>query len=151
MKFEEEIAQKEFNNEHQKAMLNIYFTSAWMNNHRKEYFKQFDITFQQYNILRILRGQNPKPSTVNLLKERMIEKMSDTSRLVDRLQLKGLITRKSNTTDKRAVDIFISERGLSLLAEVDKTIHNLESTLRNLSVEEAQTLNFLLDKIRISK
>src|SRR5688500_7319778 len=108
MSLEHDIQQKEFRNEYQKAILNILYTQNYLVGRMTEVFRQFDITRQQYNVLRILRGQYPEPATVNLIKERMLEKMSDTSRIVERLRIKGLLERADGKTDKRSVEITIT-------------------------------------------
>ena len=148
MKLEEEIAQKQFKNEYQKASINIIYTNNWLSNKAAGLFKEFDITQQQYNVLRILRGQYPKPCPVNTIKERMLDKMCDASRIVDRLKIKGLLIRTKNDLDRRAVDIIISEKGLSLLEALDQHVSDLDTSIRNLTEEEVVTLNTLLDKIR---
>jgi DNA-binding MarR family transcriptional regulator len=147
MKLEEEIAQQKFAGEQQKAMINLLFTYHWAVSKMKSDFKPYDITMQQFNILRILRGQMPNPSTINLLKERMLDKMCDASRMVDRLLQKGFIERCVNKKDRRAVDIKISTQGLDLLAKFDEITdpNKLFSALTDL---EAKTLNQLLDKVR---
>src|SRR3989337_3458772 len=109
MKLEEEISQKAFRNNKHKAIVNIIFSYNWLLKNHFKLLKPYDLTIQQFNILRILRGQYPNPATVKLLKERMLDKMSDASRLVDRLIKKELVTRCINTKDRRAVDIKISE------------------------------------------
>ena len=119
MKLEEEIAQQKFAGEQQKAMINLLFTYHWAVSKMKSDFKPYDITMQQFNILRILRGQMPNPCTINILKERMLDKMCDASRMVDRLLQKGFIERCVNKKDRRAVDIKISTQGLDLLAQFD--------------------------------
>ena len=147
MKLEEEIAQQKFAGEQQKAMINLLFTYHWAVSKMKSDFKPYDITMQQFNILRILRGQMPNPCTINLLKERMLDKMCDASRMVDRLLQKGFIERCVNKKDRRAVDIKISTEGLALLAKFDAMAdpNKLFSALTDL---EAKTLNQLLDKVR---
>ena len=147
MKLEEEIAQHQFAGEQQKAMINLLFTYHWAVSKMKSDFKPYDITMQQFNILRILRGQMPNPCTVNILKERMLDKMCDASRMVDRLLQKGFIERCVNKKDRRAVDIKISTQGLELLAQFDAMTdpNKLFSALTDL---EAKTLNQLLDKVR---
>jgi DNA-binding MarR family transcriptional regulator len=147
MKLEEEIAQQKFAGEQQKAMINLLFTYHWAVSKMKSDFKPYDITMQQFNILRILRGQMPNPCTVNILKERMLDKMCDASRMVDRLLQKGFIERCVNKKDRRAVDIKISTQGLDLLAKFDEITdpNKLFSALTDL---EAKTLNQLLDKVR---
>jgi DNA-binding MarR family transcriptional regulator len=128
-------------------MINLLFTYHWAVSKMKSDFKPYDITMQQFNILRILRGQMPNPCTVNILKERMLDKMCDASRMVDRLLQKGFIERCVNKKDRRAVDIKISTQGLDLLAKFDEITdpNKLFSALTDL---EAKTLNQLLDKVR---
>jgi len=147
MKLEEEIAQHQFAGEQQKAMINLLFTYHWAVSKMKSDFKPYDITMQQFNILRILRGQMPNPSTINLLKERMLDKMCDASRMVDRLLQKGFIERCVNKNDRRAVDIKISTEGLAILAKFDE-ITDPNKLFSKLSDTEAKMLNQLLDKVR---
>jgi len=111
-------------------------------------FENHNITQQQFNVLRILRGQYPKPATINLLKERMIDKMSDASRIVDRLVQKQLVSRCVNNKDRRAVDIRISEQGLDILAKMDKEYKAKDYLKANLTEDEAGKLSELLDKLR---
>lgn len=147
MKLEEEIAQHQFAGEQQKAMINLLFTYHWAVSKMKSDFKPYDITMQQFNILRILRGQMPNPCTINILKERMLDKMCDASRMVDRLLQKGFIERCVNKKDRRAVDIKISIEGLALLAKFD-ALTDPNKLFSTLSDAEAKTLNQLLDKVR---
>jgi len=147
MKLEEEIAQQKFAGEQQKAMINLLFTYHWAVSKMKSDFKPYDITMQQFNILRILRGQMPNPCTINILKERMLDKMCDASRMVDRLLQKGFIERCVNKKDRRAVDIKISTEGLALLAKFD-ALTDPNKLFSTLSDAEAKTLNQLLDKVR---
>jgi len=109
MRIDDEIQSSKFEDNYQKAVINIAYTDGWLKNTFNCHFEKHNLTQQQFNILRILRGQYPKPATVNLLKERMIDKMSDASRIVDRLVQKDMITRCTNNKDRRAVDIRISE------------------------------------------
>ena len=148
MKLEDEIVQKKFQSEYHKLSVNITFTHHWLVRFRQDIFKPVDITMQQFNILRILRGQYPNPASVNLLKERMIDKMSDASRLVERLRQKGLVVRKQCSEDRRAVDVLITDKGLKLLKEMDKESKQVEKLLSKLSETEAKKLNDLLDKLR---
>jgi DNA-binding MarR family transcriptional regulator len=149
MKLEDEIQQvKAFRSEYSKAIVNLIFTYNWFDAYSKVFFKNFDITSQQFNILRILRGQHPYPSTINLLKERMLDKMSDTSRLVERLLIKGLVERTKASSDKRAVDIYISPKGEQLLSKIDLKMPFFEDKFNTLSKDEVCTLNTLLDKLR---
>jgi DNA-binding MarR family transcriptional regulator len=148
MSLEADIQQKTFRNEYQKAILNILYTQNHLVSRMTEVFKKFDITRQQYNVLRILRGQFPDPATINLIKERMLEKMSDTSRIVERLRLKGLIQREGGKSDKRAAEISITSSGLELLRKMQPEVDELDGVLTGLTLEEAKELNSLLDKVR---
>ena len=146
----EEIKQTKFKSEYSKAIINIIYTNSWLHQKHLEVFKKHGLTTPQFNILRILRGQYPNPSTVNLLIDRMLDKSSNASRIVDRLEQKGLVVRKQCANDRRAVDVFISDTGMKLLSELDVEMSKLEEHTNNLSEEESSTLNFLLDKLRRS-
>src|ERR1700754_5076579 len=132
MRLEDEIQSSKFDDNYQKAVINIFFTEGWLNNSLRCHFEKHNLTNQQFNILRILRGQYPKPATVNLLKERMIDKMSDASRIVDRLVQKEMITRCTNNKDRRAVDIRISEKGLAILEKMDAEMKTRDMLKNNL-------------------
>jgi DNA-binding MarR family transcriptional regulator len=151
MPLSKDIQQREFRNEYQKAIINILYTHNYLVTHMTDVFKDFDITRQQYNVLRILRGQHPGHASVNLIKERMLDKMSDTSRIVERLRLKGLVSRADCMSDKRSVEISITEDGLSLLDRMQGPVDDMEKLLHNLSPKETEQLNFLLDKLRDSQ
>jgi DNA-binding MarR family transcriptional regulator len=148
MHLEDEIKQKKFRNEYQKAAVNLIFTTNWLQAKFAPLMKKFGLTVQQFNILRILRGQHPNPATINLLKERMLDKMSDASRLVDRLLEKGYLSRKICGIDRRRVDILITKEGLDLLEKIDVEEEKFYSGLNNLTPEETIMLNKLLDKFR---
>ena len=148
MKLEEEIKQSKFRNEYHKLGVNIIYTANWISLLHTQRCKQFDITPEQFNILRILRGQHPKAATVNLLIERMLNKMSNASRLVEKLRKKGLVEREISKDDRRACDVAITKKGLDLLAELDKTEKEWNKMISHLSETEASTLNRLLDKMR---
>jgi DNA-binding MarR family transcriptional regulator len=147
MKIEEEIRQDKFKSPHQKALLNLIFSYNWLHNKQQEFFKPFGITPQQFNILRILRGQHPSSISATEIKSRMLDKNSDISRLLDRLALKNLIEKKSCPSDKRASDVFISADGLELLEKIGKFQGEMDRILQ-LTEEEAETLSNLLDKCR---
>lgn len=151
MSLENDIQQSEFRSESQKAILNILFTCYFIQDQMNTLFKKYDITRQQYNVLRILRGQYPGHASVNLVRDRMLDKMSDASRIVERLRLKDLVTRKSAEKDKRAVEVTITEAGLKLLEEMQSSVDEFERLLDNLSEQETRQLNGLLDKIREGK
>ncbi|NCI47745.1 MarR family winged helix-turn-helix transcriptional regulator [Sediminibacterium soli] len=147
MGIEKDIQQQSFRNEHQKAAVNILFSGSWLNEHIKQFFEQEDITSQQYNILRILRGAD-KPLSTLQIRERMLDKMSDTSRIVERLLKKGLVEKKICATDKRLVDVNISKKGIALLDKLDTKNDQLDAILHGLTHDEAKVLNGLLDKMR---
>lgn len=147
MRLEEEIKTRQFRNQRQKLLLNILYTHGWLMARQLQVLQRHDITSQQYNILRILRGQFPKPCNIALLKERMLDKQSDVSRLVDRLVKKGLIDRTVSSFDRRNLDILIADKGLELLQvmqpEVDATTDNL-----GITEEDARIVNEFLDAMR---
>jgi DNA-binding MarR family transcriptional regulator len=148
MKIEEEIKQTEFRNEYQKLAINLLYTGNWINAKNLEFLKPHKLTLQQFNILRILRGQYPNPATVNLLIERMLDKMSNASRIVDKLVAKKLVLRNSCPEDRRRVDIIITDKGLRLLEKIEKDENKWDEKFRNLSLNEAIELNNYLDKLR---
>jgi len=148
MRIEEEIQSTNFEDNYHKAVVNITYTYGWLNNTFRCKFEKHKLTNQQFNVLRILRGQYPKPATINLIKERMLDKMSDASRIVDRLVQKGLVSRCTNNKDRRAVDIRISDKGLEVLSIMDNEFKTKELLKNNLSDEEAVKLSELLDKLR---
>jgi DNA-binding MarR family transcriptional regulator len=149
MSLEKDISQASFRNDYQKAIINLIYTYNWMNEKMKKVFDKEDITAQQYNILRILRGAG-KPISTLQIRERMLDKMSDTSRIVDRLVLKGLAQKNTCKNDKRLVDVSISAKGKNLLEKIDQHEKDMDAIFGNLSQTEAKTLNKLLDKIRES-
>lgn len=145
-KIEDEIRQKKFTSVHQKAVINLIYTSNWLQNQQQEFFKSFGITGQQFNILRILKGQFPKSISGTEIKSRMLDRNSDVSRLLDRLASKNLITKQTCPNDKRASDVRITAEGLALLNEINKT--QKQDSVLSLSDEEAERLSDLLDKAR---
>lgn len=147
MGIEQDINQPKFRNEYQKAGINLIYTFNWMTGQMKKLHDQFDITSQQFNILRILRGAGMPLSTLQI-RQRMLDKMSDTSRIVDRLVKKDLVKKVVSKADRRLVDVTITEKGLKLLELLDKYQDDMDNVLKNLDDEEAKTLNRLLDKIR---
>lgn len=149
MEIGKEIKQSKFRNEYHKMVVNILFTSSWLNSLHTAGLKPYGISTQQYNLLRILRGQHPKPATVNLLIDRMLDKSSNASRLVEKLRLKKLVERAVCPEDRRAVNVVITQKGLDLLQELDKLEQRLSKDFGMvLSEKEAQQLNALLDKLR---
>jgi len=149
MSLENDIQQTKFRNEYQKTVINLIYTFNWLTEKNKQFFEKADITSQQFNILRILRGAGAPLSTLQI-RQRMLDKMSDTSRIVDRLVKKELVKKVVCKTDRRLVDVTISEKGLSLLKDLDGYNDELDGIVGNISEEEAKTLNQLLDKMRNS-
>jgi len=131
-----------------KAVVNILYTSSWLNYTQSAVFKDFGLTMKQFNILRILKGQYPKAATVNLLIDRMIDKSSNASRIVDKLVEKGFVERKTCPEDRRRVDVVISEAGMKIVDQATRKLDESETFKDSLSEKEAQELNRLLDKLR---
>jgi DNA-binding MarR family transcriptional regulator len=150
MGIEKDINQQKFRNEYQKAGINLIYTFNWVSEKMKVLFEDHDITPQQFNILRILRGAHGPLSTLQI-RERMLDKMSDTSRIVDRLLLKSFVKKNICKTDRRLVDITITKKGEKLLQDLDMRNQQMDAVFGNLCEEEAKTLNQLLDKIRNSE
>jgi len=150
MSIEKDIQQPKFRNEYQKTVINLIYTYNWISEKSKLYFDKADITSQQFNILRILRGAG-KPMSTLQIRQRMLDKMSDTSRIVDRLLKKNLVKKVVCKSDRRLVDVTISEKGLALLETLDGYNDEMDAMLGNITEEEAHTLNQLLDKIRNSE
>jgi DNA-binding MarR family transcriptional regulator len=148
MKIEEEIQQPKFRNVHHKVAVNLLYTAAWLDDRNKNFFKEYGITNQQFNILRILRGQLPNKISGAEIKNRMLDKNSDVSRLLDRLVLKKLVTKNQCPKDKRAVDVLITEPGLALLKKIDGKMDKTDLAVFHLTKTEATQLSDLLDKCR---
>ena len=148
MGIEQDIQQTRFRNAHQKAAVNLLYTGGWLRDQMKVIFDREDVTAQQFNILRILRGSFPSPLSTLQIRERTLEKMSDTSRLVDRLLAKGLVKKIVCKTDRRLVDILITDKGKKLLQRLDQHEADMDAILSGLSDKEATQLSDLLDKLR---
>ena len=148
MKLEEEIKQKKFKDEYQKLFINLIYTGNWAKNLDTDLFKSFNLTAQQYNVLRILRGQYPKPISVNLVADRMLDKMSNASRLVEKLRQKKWVQRKECPSDRRQVEILITDAGLSLLEDIDIEMEKRKGRFQYISKEEAKLVNDILDRLR---
>ncbi|MCR9154867.1 MAG: MarR family winged helix-turn-helix transcriptional regulator [Croceimicrobium sp.] len=148
MGIKEEIKQSQFRNAYQKAFINILYTNNWLEEQVRGLLKDEDLTKQQFNVLRILRGSHPEPLSTLQIRERMLDKMSDTSRIVDRLVKKDFVHKQTCPSDKRLVDVMISEGGLKKLEAIDAKEHVIEDSLQNLNPEEAELLSDLLDKLR---
>lgn len=149
MKLEEEIKQKTFSSPYQKLILNVFVTSSWFGSESTRVLKPYKITLQQYNVLRILRGQQGKPASVGLIQERMLDKNSNASRLIDKLVLKKLVDRKPCPSDRRQMDIKITGKGLELLSILDTPMQMLDRELaERLSEEDALKVSDILDRVR---
>jgi len=148
VKIEEEIKQTKFRNVHHKLAINLLYTAAWLEDQNKNFFKEFGITNQQFNILRILRGQHPSKISGAEIKSRMIDKNSDVSRLLDRLIAKELVIKSQCPNDKRAADVVISDQGLKILKKIDAKMDQTDLSVLKLTNEEATQLSDLLDKSR---
>lgn len=148
MGIDKDIQQAKFRNVYQKAGINLIYTLGWMKDKTKCFFDEEDITSQQFNILRILRGSFPQPLSTLQIRARMLEKMSDTSRIVDRLIAKGLVKKITCKADRRLVDVIITDKGKKLLERLDAKQDEIDGVLRNLTEKEATILSDLLDKIR---
>ncbi|HVZ55736.1 MAG TPA: MarR family transcriptional regulator [Chitinophagaceae bacterium] len=151
MGIDKDIHQYNFRNDRQRASVNLLFTYGWMMEQIKQFLAPYDLTPQQFNILRILRGSYPHPLSTLQIRERMLDKMSDTSRIVDRLVSKGFVKKGTCKKDRRLVDVLISEKGRRLLEQLDAHQEQLDSIVGNLSQKEAAALSDLLDKIRSSE
>ncbi len=150
MSINKDINQRKFRNEHQKAMINLIYSYNWLMENTRNFLDKYDLTNQQFNILRILRGAGEPLSTLQI-RQRMLDKMSDTSRIVDRLIKKELVQKSVCGADRRLVDVVITEKGKALLAEMDRQEDEMESVLKNINEQEASQLNGLLDKLRNSQ
>lgn len=148
MSLEEKLKIKKFASDWHRATLDIVYTSNWLIAELEKRANKRDITMQQFNVLRILRGQFPKPATNNLLKDRLITATPDISRLVDRIVAKELVSRCKNDTDKRAVDLLITEKGFQLLAEIEEEMMLTDLLPNHITEEECQQLSKLLEKFR---
>ena len=147
MGIEQDIQQPNFRNEFQKMGINLLFTANWLNEQIGKLLSDEGVTQQQYNILRILRGSATPLSTLKI-RERMLDKMSDTSRIVDRLIAKELVLKNTCEKDKRLVDITLSPKGLDLVDQLDQFNDRIDDLLKGINASEAATMNQILDKIR---
>ena len=148
MGIEQDIQQSNFRNEFQKMGINLLYTANWLNEQIGKMLSEEGVTQQQYNILRILRGSTTPLSTLKI-RERMLDKMSDTSRIVDRLIAKELVVKNTCEKDKRLVDITLSPKGLDLVDQLDQYNERIDALLKGINESEAQMMNQILDKIRV--
>jgi DNA-binding MarR family transcriptional regulator len=147
MEIGSELKQRKFRNEYHKVTVNLVFTYNWLSQRLNDFFDPYDLTPQQFNILRILRGNKAPMSTLQI-RDRMMYKMSDTSRIVERLITKGLVDKKLNKADRRMVDVAITGKGLQLLSKIDPYQQELDNIASNITEDQAKTVNYFLDKLR---
>ncbi len=148
MRLEDEIVQSKFINDAHKLGVNIIYTFNWLDAFQTTLLKKFGVTPQQYNVLRILRGQHPLPANIKLVRERMLDKMSDASRIVEKLRTKALLEREISGLDRRSCEVRITQKGMDLLSLIDKEDVTFEALFKNLKPEEIKQLNLLLDQLR---
>ena len=148
MLLEKEIQQKSFKSPQQKLAVNLLYTSNWLSAHYDNFFKGLDLTTQQFNVLRILRGQFPNPCSLKLVKERMLDKMSDASRIVDKLVAKDYVVRNECPSDRRSINLIISDKGLTVLKDLDFIDDATRDIFKNLPTDKIKLLNDLLDELR---
>jgi DNA-binding MarR family transcriptional regulator len=148
MKIEDAIQQKEFKDPYNKLVVNFLYTHSYIVTVQNALFKPYDLSPEQYNVLRILRGQNGVPATVSSIQDRMLNKMSNASRLVEKLKQKGLVKREECPKDRRQVDVVITLNGLEILKELELKVDESNRSFVHLSTDEVQLMNELLDKMR---
>lgn len=148
VKIEEAIKQREFKDPYNKLIVNLLYTHSHIVTAQNTLFKPHDLSPEQYNVLRILKGQNGNPTTVSSIQDRMLNKMSNASRLVEKLKIKDLVKREECPSDRRRVDILITKKGLDLLSDLEKQVEDFNRNYVHLNSEDVNTLNELLDKLR---
>lgn len=149
MKLEDELKMKKFSSPFHRATLSIVFTGNWLTERISAVLKPHGLSEQQYNVLRILRGQHGKPINMQSIQERMLHSMSNATRLVEKLRIKGFVKRHICEENRRKVDIYITEKGMKLLADLDVVVKKNETLLfKNLNEKEAEQIGKLLDKMR---
>jgi DNA-binding MarR family transcriptional regulator len=151
MTIEEAIKQPKFTNEYHKLMVNLLYTASWVDVKHQQFMKSYGITVQQFNVLRILRGQKGNPLSINCLIERMIDKSSNASRIVDKLEQKGYVLRTVCPNDRRQVEVRITEEGNAFIGQLDEPVKSLQQYAHDLNQDEVKLMNGFLDKIRNSE
>jgi DNA-binding MarR family transcriptional regulator len=148
VKLEEAIKQKKFDSPLHKATINLMYTANWLHGEFRDLFKSFDITHQQYNVLRILRGRYPECVNPTEIKEVMLDKNPDITRLCDRLLLMGLIDRAIDKTNRRKMKIIITEKGMNLLLEIEPVMKSRMNELFSSVKVDYEAFNEMLDALR---
>ncbi len=152
MKTIDEEIKGRFRNEYHKGIINMTYTLNQLKYQFLQHLKKHGLTEPQYNVLRVLRGfRNEGAVSIGFLKERMLDKNSDISRIIDKLTDKELVSRKKHEADRRQKDIEITEKGIELIADMSDCEIKADTLLDNLTPEEIEQFNFLLDKVRINK
>lgn len=148
MKLEKELKQAKFLNQYQKLIVNIIFTGNWVQSSNAKFLKPYNLTTQQYNVLKILGGKYPEAVNINTIAERMLDPTSNASRLVEKLRQKKLVERKISKEDRRQAEVVLTKEGINLLKKIEEKFISFEELLTSVSPEEAEILNRLLDKLR---
>ena len=148
MRLEDAIRTSNFKNERHKATLNIMYTTYWMRTQVSTCMKQYGITMEQFNVMRILKGRHPEKMCVKDIGSRMLEKSSNVPRIIDRLESKELVQRVTSAEDKRESLISLTEKGMEELNKASATLDEINTRIIGITDEEAHTLNSLLDKLR---
>jgi DNA-binding MarR family transcriptional regulator len=148
MKIEQELQIQRFHSEEQKAQLNVLFTASWLKSRINQWLKDFDLTHEQFNVMRIIRGFKQRPICVRDISERMIDRSSNTTRILDKLEAKGLVYRTPSELDRREMEVHLTESGKSLLLTIDRKFVESGMRFSSLNETEAQLLSALLDKMR---
>lgn len=150
MKLEDEIKQSKFESSYQKAVINILYTANWLRDRQMEVFRAFDILPQHYNVLRIIKGKSPEACSPGEIKEVMLDKGNDVTRLVDKLVKKGFVKRHTCESNRRKIDLYITEKGLTFLKELNDPLKKQLSVMKKqMSEKEAENLSQMLDKMRV--
>ncbi|MFN0187810.1 MAG: MarR family winged helix-turn-helix transcriptional regulator [Bacteroidia bacterium] len=147
-RIEDEILQSKFEDEQQKVVINVLFTASWLDVKNIQRLKPFGISPQQFNVLRILRGSFPNALRLGDISERMIDKNSNATRLVEKLRQKNLVKREVCEHSRRQVDIWITQEGLSILKHIDESTNGWKNEFNTISDAELKQLNLLLNKLR---
>ena len=148
MRIEDEIHQKHFKDDYRRLMANLLFTNNWVNQQVMPFFKSLDLTLQQHNVLAILRGQHPEPVCFGDIQNRMVDRNSNVTRLIDKLIEKGYVTRDICAANRRMIEVRLTDKGLKKLEQVDAKSPDLFARFHNLSQEEAVMASNLLDRLR---
>jgi DNA-binding MarR family transcriptional regulator len=148
MTIEEELKQKNFVSPYNKATVNLLMTHSWLTELQNPIFRSFNITKEQASVLKTIKLANNNRININYIIERMLDKNSNVSRLVDKLEMRNLVCRKTSESDKRVSEITITSEGVSLYSEIENALENMEHRLNCLSENEIEQLSFLLDKLR---